>query len=90
MFESRISAGTCALTMKKTRSKRNLMPKQYLHGPMTWKVMRRNAWKDSANMRMKLLNKITKSRRHAWMTINLKKKKMSQLENYLQFAHTLF
>ena len=21
------------------------MPKRYLHGPMTWKVMQRNAWK---------------------------------------------
>ena len=26
-----------------------LMPKRYLHGPMTWKAMQRNAWKDIAN-----------------------------------------
>ena len=31
----------------------------------------------------------TMLRRHAWMTINLKKKKLVQLENCLQFAHTL-
>ena len=29
------------------------MPKQDLHGPMTWKVMRRDAWKDIANLRIK-------------------------------------
>ena len=29
------------------------MPKRYLHGPMTWEVMQRNAWKDIANLRMK-------------------------------------
>ena len=38
----------------------------------------------------KRLNNCTKSQRHAWMTINLKKKKMDQLENYLLFAHRLF
>ena len=27
------------------------------HGPMTWKVMQRNAWKDIANWRTKRLNK---------------------------------
>ena len=50
--------------------------KHYLHGPMTWKVMRRNAWKDIANLRIKRLNKYTKSRRHAWLTTNLKKRKI--------------
>ena len=30
-----------------------LMPKRYLHGPMTWEVMQRNVWKDIANLRMK-------------------------------------
>ena len=29
------------------------MPKRYLHGPMTWKVMQRNAWKDIAKWRIK-------------------------------------
>ena len=29
------------------------MPKQYFHGPLIWKVMRRNAWEDIANSRIK-------------------------------------
>ena len=66
------------------------MPKRYLHGPMTWKVMQRNVWKDIANWRIKQLNNDTKSRRHAWMTINLEKQKLDQLENCPQFAHELF
>ena len=74
MFESRISAGAFE-NYQKQKLHGNLMPKQYLHGPMTWKVMRRNAWKDSANMRMKQLNNFVRSRHHAWMTINLPKKK---------------
>ena len=68
---------------------RNVMPKRYLHGPMTWKVMQINAWKDIANWRKNKRNKYTKSRRHAWMTIILKKK-LDQLENCPQFAHKLF
>ena len=79
MFESRISAVAG-----------NLMPKRYLHGLMTWKVMQRNAWTDIANLRIKLLSNFTKSQRHAWMIINLKKKNMDQLENCPQFAHKLF
>ena len=65
------------------------MPKRYLHGPMTWKVMQRNAWKGIANWRTKQLNSQTKSQHHAWMIINLKKK-MDQLVNYLLFAHKWF
>ena len=42
---------------------------------MTWKVMPRNVWNDVANWRTKQLNNFTKSQRHAWMTINLMKKK---------------
>ena len=34
----------------------NLMQKQYLLGPMTWKVTQRNVWKDIANLQMKRLN----------------------------------
>ena len=55
-----------------------VMPKRYLHGPTTWKVMQRNAWKDVAHWRTKRLNNNTKLQRHAWMTINLKKRKTSQ------------
>ena len=56
----------------------NLMQKHDLLGPMTWKVTQRNVWKDIANLRIKRLNNYTKSQRHAWMTINLKKENMSQ------------
>ena len=48
----------------------NVMQKQYLLAPMTWKVMQRNAWKDSASRRIKQLNNFVRSRHHAWMTIN--------------------
>ena len=64
--------------------------KWYLHGPMIWKFMQRNASKDIANLREKQLSKCTKSQRHAWMIITSKKKKMDQLENCPQFAHKLF
>ena len=66
------------------------MPKRYLLGPMTWKVMQRNAWRDIANFRIKQLSNFTKSRRHAWMIINSKMKKMDQLESCPQFAHNVF
>ena len=68
----------------------DLMQKSYLLGPMTWKVTQRNVWKHIANLRIKRLNKDTKSQHHAWMTINFKNKKMVQLENYLLFTHKLF
>ena len=42
--------------------------------------MQRNARKDIANLRIKQLNNKTKSQRHAWIIINLKKKKTDQLE----------
>ena len=38
---------------QKQKPRGNLMPKPYLHGPMTWMVMQRNAWKDIANWRKK-------------------------------------
>ena len=56
----------------------NLMQKQSLLGPWTWKVTHRTVWKNIANLRIKRLNNYTKSQLHAWMTINLRKKKMSQ------------
>ena len=68
----------------------NLMPKRYLHGPLTWKVMQRNVWKDIANLRIKQLCSCIKSQRHAWMTIILKKKKVDMLENCPQSAQKLF
>ena len=66
------------------------MPKRYLHGHVTGKVMQRNAKKDIAIWQIKRRNNYTKSRRHAWMPINLEKKKLNQLENCPQFAHKLF
>ena len=89
MFESRISAGAVE-NYQKQEPRRNLMPKRCLHGPMKWKVMQRNAWKDIANLQIKRLNNYTKSQRHAWMSINSKKKKMDQLETCPQFGHKLF
>ena len=58
-----------------------------LHGPMTWKVMQKNAWKDIDNLQIKQQHNCTKSRRHAWMIINFKVKEMDQLEKCLLFAH---
>ena len=58
MFESRISAGATE-KIPETKSHGNLLPKQYLRGRMTWKVMQRNAWKDIANLRIKQLSNYT-------------------------------
>ena len=58
--------------------KRNESDEINLTHAMTWKVTQRNEWKDIANLQIKLLSNYTKSHRHAWMTINLKKKNMSQ------------
>ena len=60
------------------------------HGPMIWKVMQRNVWKDIANWRTKQLNNYTKSRHHALTTTNSRKKKWDQLENCQKYAHKLF
>ena len=76
MFESRISVG--AKENYRPELEGNLVQKQYLLGLVTWKVMLRNAWQDIASFRMKRFINYTKSQYHAWMTINLKKKKMSQ------------
>ena len=59
MFESRISAG--AKENYRPELQRNLMQKPYLLVPMTWKVTRRNVWKDIANLQIKRLNNYTKS-----------------------------
>ena len=48
------------------------MLKRYLHGPTTWKVMQSNAWKDSANLRIKQLSNFSKSQRHAWINHQFK------------------
>ena len=38
----------------------NLMQKQYLLGPMTWKVTQRNVWKDIANLQIKTTQQLYK------------------------------
>ena len=60
------------------------------HGPLTWKVMQRNAWNDVANWRTKQLDNYTKSQLQTLTPTNSRKKKWDQLENYLLFAHRLF
>ena len=85
MFESRISAGT----FEKLLSSENLT-QTFPHGPMTWQVMQRNAWKDFANWHTKQLNSYTKSQPHALTTTNSRKKKWDLLDNCPKYAHKLF
>ena len=59
MFESRICAGGKENYLQELQG--NLMQKQHLLGPMTWKVMQRNVWKDIANLRIKRINHFSKS-----------------------------
>ena len=54
----------------------------FLHGPMIWKVMQRNASNDIANWRTEQPNSNTKSQLHALTTWDL-------LENCQTFAHKL-
>ena len=61
-----------------------------LHGPMTWKDMQRNAWKDIANWQTEQLNSFTKSQHHALTTTNSRKKKLDLSENCQKLAHRWF
>ena len=88
MFASRFSDGAVE-KLPEARAQGNLRHPLSVHGPMTWKVMQRNEWKDIANLRSKQPSSCINSQRHAWMTIILKRK-IDQLENYLLFAHKLF
>ena len=74
MFESRISAVGEVKNDPNLKPHRNLRHTPSLLGPMIWRVMQGNAWKDVAN-----LNNVTRSQRHASMTTNLKNKKLDQL-----------
>ena len=89
MFESRIFCLGCGkITRNKSHGEtwcRNYIFMALRRG----RVMPRNARKDIANFRIKRRNKFSKSRRHAWMTINLKVKKWDQLETCPQFAYKL-
>ena len=65
------------------------LPQTSSHG--LWKVMQRNVRSDIASWRTKHTSNCTKLQLHALMTINWKKKKkLDQLENYPQFADTLY
>ena len=59
---------------QKPKFQGNLMRTLFLHGPMTWKVVQGNAWKDISNWQTKQLNSYTKSQHHALTTINSKRK----------------
>ena len=73
---------------QKRKLQGNLRQTLSLRGPMTWKVMRRNAWKDVASWRIKEFNNYIKSQHHAWMTIIFKTKKNGSVgEMYLLSAH---
>ena len=64
------------LELQKSYHVKENLTRTFPHGPMTWKVMQRNAWKDIANWRTKQLNSYTM--------------KWDLLENRPQFADTLF
>ena len=53
----------------------------FLHGPMIWKVMRRNVWNDTVSWQTRRPNNSTKYLLHASMTATSKKKKQNLLEN---------
>ena len=87
-MSSRISAGALE-KLPETRAPKKPDADTSVHGPMTWKVMQSNVWREIANLRKKQLSNYTKLQRRAWMIINLKKK-MDQLENCPLFGHKLF
>ena len=64
---------------------RGNLTRTFLHGPVKWKVMQRNAWKDIANWQTKHLNSYTKSQHHALTTTNSRMKKWDLFENCQKF-----
>ena len=69
----------------------NLMPKRYLHGPMTWKVTQRNACErycEFANQTTEQLYKVTTPCMDDHQS--KEEENMDQWQNYLLFARTLF
>ena len=45
---------------QKQKPRWNLMPRWYLHGPMTWNVMQSNAWKDICELANKTTEQLYK------------------------------
>ena len=60
--------------------------RMFPHGPVTWKVMQRSAWKDIANLQTKQRNNFTKSQHPALTTTNSKKKKLDPFTVCSQFV----
>ena len=90
MFESRIPAEATE-KYKKQELSGNLMPKRRLHGPYDMEGHAKKCMERCCEFANKTTEQfIQKSRRHAWMIIISKNKKMDQVENCPQFAHKLF
>ena len=89
MFESRISARTMEKLLE-TKATEKPDAKAISSWSFDLEGHAKNCVKHIANWQTKQLNNHTKSPHHAWMTINLKKKKLNQVENCPQFAHKLF
>ena len=68
------------LEQKKNDLVQEHLTRTFLHGPMIWKVMQSNAWKDIASWRTKQPSNCTKLQLHALMTINSRKKKCRYCE----------
>ena len=76
MIESRVSAGA----KEKLTTRASGKPDAEVISSWSYDMEghAKNVWKEIANLRIKRLNNYAKSQHHAWMTINLKKRKMSQ------------
>ena len=83
MFESKISAGAA----ESYPILRNFA-QTFLHGPMIWKVMRRNAWTDIVNWRTKQLNNKTKSQSTPCIDDHqFKEEYLGSVGEFQRFAH---
>ena len=86
MFESKISAGA-AESYPILRNFAQTFP----HGPMIWKVMRRNAWTDIVNWKQNNSTTIQSLNQHRALTTTNSRKNIWDLsENCQRFAHIFF
>ena len=87
MFESRISAGAKEKLLTRASGKPDA------ETISSWSYDMEGHAKKCVERYCEFANKTTqqytKSQRHAWMIINLKKKEMDQLDNCLLFAHKI-
>ena len=88
MFESRISA-RAAENLPETKATGKLDAETISSWSYDMEGHAKKCAEDIANLRIKQLSNFSKLRRHAWMIINLEKKK-KKMENYLLFASKLF